>query len=274
MTSTPGWAPPAFGMRGPSGWVDDSRSDFNVTATFGGLTLSSRHDPLHLYAYRLQGVEGWEDYAPDDTRTMRHQSGDGDVALLRRMGARSIELFGYILAVEQPQPMLAVASRALRRVRAGVLTVDEHDLGQRLEVDARVVNTPTIRRLSPGFARFSIFLVADDPLRYSTDTLTLRNGSVAVRNLGDATLSPVLDLVGPHGAITITHPGGTYTFAALAAGQRRTLDWRNGDVWNGNVRVFSVEGGRRPAVLAGGSTWTVSGLGTGTATLRRFEAWT
>jgi len=266
ITSTPGWGAPFIGAE---------QDSVCTVVTLAGLTISMRRDPLPSsgYAYQLQTVDGWRGPAEDRTVTMEHPSGDGDIALLPRSGPRSIELTGLVSAKERPVPVLREALARLTQVRRGTLVVDEGPLGLMREADVRVVGVPH-RPLTASLASFSLLLVADDPLRFGSSTMRLTNGVVQVPNRGDATLSPVLDLAGPHGALTIVHPGGTYTFPALAAGQSRTLDWRNGDVWNGNVRVFGVEGGRRPAVLAGGSPWTVSGLGAGTATLRRYEAWT
>lgn len=279
MSIAPGWGlTPPFPTRAP-GWAGAPKSlepdSVCTVATLDGLTLSMRRDalPPEGYAYWLQEVgNGWSGPPPDRTVTMEHPSGDGDIALLPGYGARSFELSGLISAVEHPAPMLKTAIRRLEQVRRGTVVIDEGALGLRLQADVRVLGVPN-KVLTAQLATFSLLLVADDPVRFGTSTMALKNGRVDVPNPGNATLSPVLDLVGPHGALTIVHPGGTYTFPALPANQRRTLDWRQGDVWNGNARVFGVEGGRRPAVLAGGSTWTVSGLGSGTATMRRYEGW-
>lgn len=265
-TSAPGFGEPFIGSE---------QDSVCTVATLAGLTISMRRDPLPSsgYAYQLQTIDGWRGPSGDRTTTLEHPSGDGDIALLGRSGPRSIELTGLVSAKERPMPVLQEALRRLTQVRRGTLVIDEGVLGPTLEADVRVVRTPYLT-LTAALASFSLLLVADDPLRFGTGTRPLTNGTNAVPNPGDSGVNPTLDLVGPHGALTITHPGGVYTFAALAAGQRRTLDWRNGDVWSGNTRLFGVEGGRRPIVLPGGSSWTVAGLGSGTATLRRFEAWT
>lgn len=279
---TAGWIPQGPEVLATPGWarsslLDVERVELDITITLGGLTFHGRRTPAppRGWAHHVSSLDGWWDSAPDKTQTLDHWSGDGVVSLLPRSGARLIEVSGYIRAAQRPAPMMLHAMEDLRvKSRAGgVLVVDERLAGRRLEADVTRVDLK-FSRFAAWSTAFSLILRADDPLLYSPGTMQLKNGSVTVPNLGDAVLSPVLDLVGPHGALTIVHPGGTYTFPALAAGQSRTLDWRNGDVWNGNARVFNVEGGRRPAVLAGGSTWTVSGLGAGTATLRRYEAWT
>lgn len=275
MSTNPGWAPFRPTLQPDRGWSDrGSRPDLNVTATLGGVTLTSRHGPVGDYAFRLQTVEGWEDPAPDATRTMQHPTGDGDVPLQSRLGVRSIELAGYISARESPAPMLARATQVLRRARRGVLVIDEHDLGQRLEADVRL-SKATIRRVTAGFARFSMLLVADDPLRYGTGSIDLAAGANVIPNLGDARAYSQVTFVGPLTTPSITVGGVTWTLnRTLTAGQTRVADMREGVVWAGQARDHGASSGRVPTVAPGGSTWTRGGSGSGKITVRRYEAWT
>lgn len=128
--------------------------------------------------------------------------------------------------------------------------------------------------LTDRLALLTISLVADDPLRYSAESRPLTNGTILLPNRGDATAFGRLTLTAPHGAISIVHPGGTWTFPALASGSR-LVDFRELRVWNAatGARVFGEGAGPVPRVLPGGSSWTVSGLGAGTAVLSRAEAW-
>lgn len=274
MTTTPGWARPGFMQSSEPGWVETAITKV-TSISLASLSLatsqSERRAGEGSYAITCASVKGWYDAPRDATESIPHWSGDGTVSLLPRLGARTVELAGQISA---STPGGAVAAQdVLTRIRSGLLRISDAGLSGSREADVRR-SALEFDRIIPERIDWSITLIADDPLRFGSSTMRLTNGVVQVPNRGDATLSPVLDLAGPHGALMIAHPGGTYTFPAMAAGQVRTLDWRNGDVWAGNTRLFGVEGGRRPAVLAGGSQWTVSGLGTGTATLRRYEAWT
>lgn len=278
---TAGWIPQGPEVLATPGWarsplLDVERTELDVTVTLGGLTFHGRRTPAppRGWAHHVSSLDGWWDSSPDKTQTLDHWSGDGVVSLLSRAGARLVEVSGYIRAAQRPAPMMlhAMEDLEVRSAEGGLLVVDEHLSGRRLEAEVSRVDLK-FSRFAAWSTAFSLILRADDPLKFSQRTMLLANGTNAVGSAGNSAVNPVLDLVGPHGALTITHPGGVYTFAALAAGQRRTLDWRNGDVWNGNVRVFGVEGGRRPIVVKGGSSWTVAGLGSGTATLRRFEAW-
>lgn len=274
MTMNPGWGAPPTRYSSVPGWVTVDQARL-TTVLLGDLPLLTTarqvFDASVGYAIGLRSITGWKGPARDNTDVIPHPSGDGVVSMLQRYGARSISLRG---AIQARTPAGAVAGEdALTRFQSGVLRITEAGSAGMREVDVRSVNVDLERR-SPEYVEWTVDLTADDPYRYGSAVRPLTNGANSIPNRGNVGINPTLDLVGPHGALTITHPGGVYTLSALAAGQRRTLDWRNGDVWADNLRVFGTEGGRRPIVLRGGSGWTVAGLGSGSATLRRYEAWT
>lgn len=217
----------------------------------------------------LAELEGWDDSAPDRTETFDHWSGDGAESGLERDGARVIRVRGSISAPDMGS--MTAGKDALKRA-VGVFVVDDRLLGLAREATVR---RPRVlwEQVTPLFERFSLTIVADDPLRYSTATASLANGSNVLVNRGDRDAWPVLEFVGPHNAVSIVHAGGTYQLTALTSGTERTVDLRNGNVWEGGVRVFGAESGPAPLVPAGGADLTVSGLGSGTARVRRFEAW-
>jgi hypothetical protein len=163
---------------------------------------------------------------------------------------------------------------ALSRLRRTLLQVAPLDSPLR-ESDVRitsVLETPA----SPEITNVTITIVADDPLRYSAQWQTIANGSNTVINRGGATAWPVIELVGPHPGATIAHPGGVWVMPALAAGVVRTIDCRGGAVRNSaGGRLWSqlASTGPWPRVPPGGTVWTVSGLGAGTARAKRLEAW-
>lgn len=254
-------------------WGADGR---DLRVSLGGVSFFTRHAaPTDGGVVTLDRLSGWWEGAPDQTDAQDHWSGDGTVAGLVRTGARVVELRGLVKASSMAGAL--AAKERLTRLRRGLLVVDERGAGMARQAEVRRVDMQFTDH-SPRLSSYVLSFVADDPVRYGTSSLDkatggLGNGTVLVPNRGDAAISPVLELTGPHGAISIQHPGGTYGFAALSTGQSRVLDWRNGDVWNGQTRVFGSETGRRPVVAPGGSSWTVSGLGTGGAVLRRFEGW-
>lgn len=215
-------------------------------------------------------MDGWFEPAPDATGTFEHWSGDGSVSEMARTGGRVIRASGVISGPDL-KSVLEVTD-AFAAMSKELFTVDEKSRMLPREADVRVL-TFRPRLVMPTRAEYGLTLLADDPLRYSSASVGLVNGSNVLVNRGDRDAWPTLEFVGPHAAVSLTHPGGVYTLSALAAGVARTVDLRNGDVWQGGVRVFGVESGPVPVVPAGGTSWTFAGLGTGSARVRRFEAW-
>ena len=268
-----GWTPQypiPFG-NSPGFTYSDLLETFGARVTFGGIEFEAEYQrPKDLdVTYTLRSLSGWWEPAPESTQTMDHPSGDGLIELTPRLASRTITLEGLIIAGTPKAPLLIDAQNALSRIRTGTISVDERKSGLRREADVRRVDLQ-FARPNVNVAQYSLTLRASDPLRYSGSQV-LTNGSNALVSRGDVDAFPVIDLRGPHGALTISHPGGSFSFPALSGGSR-SIDCRNGDVWNGNVRVFAGSGAW-PVVRSGGSNWTVSGLGSGSATVRRFEAW-
>ena len=262
-----GWAVPSF--RGAPMWGGAERSPGIELA---GLRLATDLADVEAGAAArivASDLVGWDDDVPDETTSDGHPSGDGTVSGPLERGARRLVIPGYVFG-----DSIAAAHRAkaqLRRARSGRLVVEDRALGLTLEASVRRVGL-VWDRVTDHAHEFTLSLKADDPLRYSTATLPMANGALTLPNRGDEAASPLLELSGPHGAITVVHPGGTWRLTAVAAGVTRVHDVRNGDVWQGGVRVFGTESGAAPSVAAGGSAWTVSGLGSGSARVRRFEA--
>lgn len=273
MTVSPGWgAPPSWSSLAPGwGWPDPIVQQELVGVRLGGIDFATSDAAPGDVLYTLSRIRGWWESADDATEVTQHWSGDGDVAFEHRLAARTIEMRGLILARSLRDSLAGRAS--LAGVRSSVLGVAERSLGFSREASVRRLRVD-FETLAPLVIGYTLTLQADDPLRYGSGAIALSNGANTLVNRGDATAYPVLDLVGPHSAITVAHAGGSWSFAALASGQSRTVDLRNGDVWNGDVRAFGAESGPAPVVPASGASWTISGLGTGTARARRTEAWT
>lgn len=235
---------------------------------FGDVTLRAQSERPGSIA--VASIEGWYDAARDATPTSPHPSGDGQVLGAPRFGARVIQIGGH---VSGSRAEVQRAKDSLARQRQGVLVIAERSYGVSREAQARRTGL-SFERVAPTFERFTLTLLAPDPLRHSTATVPLSNGPVPLANRGDAAAWPTIELTGPHGALSLTHPGGTFYFPALSAGQSRVIDCRDGVVWAGQVRVHGVGSGAWPRVPEGGASWTVTGIGSGGARVRRFEAWT
>lgn len=273
---TYGWDP-IRKIRGPYGFEPNPRlSELRVGIQFGDIEGQTCYTapPKEGAVWVVTDLQGWWEPAEVATKTIDAPSGDGVLAFDDRMGPRGIILSSFIQAAEHGNNSFRVDQliECLSRQRRAVLRVVEGIAGVSREADVRLLDVRTNRK-SGLHAELTISLQADDPLRYGAGSQVLRNGRNVLLNPGDAQCWPVIDLVGPHSALSIAHPGGTFSFPALSSGQRRTVDGRNGDVWSGNSRVFV---GNRvwPRVDVGGAEWTVAGMGSGTATVRRFEAWT
>ena len=242
---------------------------------WGGVRLWCCEQPTPTpgsWVVGLDGMEGWDEPAVDASSTFDHPSGDGQIPGLPRLAARRISLSCALDASSVHGPgSLMDAMDAISAQRLVPFRVNEGLRGVSREADVRLVQAQ-MSRLAPTVGVLTVSLVADDPIRWTSEARTLGNGTTSILNRGSVVAWPLIDLVGPHSALTITHPGGTFTFAALSSGQSRTVDCRNGVVWSGGVRT-SAGAGPWPRVPAGGGSWTVAGLGAGTAMLRRFEAW-
>lgn len=274
MTTSPGWSPTTFGATAP-GWVE-GREDLHIE--LDGITLHTVGTSLAEggWEFGLHRLEGWWSPAEDRTESTEHPSGDGDVAGPSALGRRGITVSGLLKASRAPgAASLTSALDRLASIRRGLLTVNESMRGIAREADVRVLQIQDTWS-APWLARVTLTLVADDPLRYGSGYKALTNGSQTLINRGNETAWPVLDIVGPHSALSIVHPGGTWTLPALATGVVRTVDFREGAVFDGSGNhVFGVgEGsGPLPRVPAGGASWTVSGVGSGSIRARRTEAW-
>lgn len=225
------------------------------------------------WLWGVQRIDGWWMPAPSATAEVGAPSGDGVLPLYPRMGARPITLDGFVAAERRtPSGVLEEALDALARARSGTLVVNELKRGLSREADCRVTDMK-VTRLSDRTAKVTLSLQADDPLRYGSGVQALKNGRNVLLNPGDARAWPVLEVKGPTSKLTIVDSAGTFTLPAVPSGQSRTVDGRNGEVWNGNNRVFDATG-LWPRVLVGGAEWNVSGIGSGSVLVRRFQAWT
>jgi len=243
----------------------------DVQVSLGGVQLAADHSQPASggWLLTLRSITGWRSPASDGTEASPHWSGRGNVASSDREEGRQVVIEGLLLA--DSAQMLNEGLDVLGRLKRAPLVVAEGSRALVRTADVRMTQMQETK-LTPTIAQVTLNLAADDPIRYSAESRTLTNGANLLPNRGDATAFGRLTLTAPHGAISITHPGGVWTFPALATGSR-LIDFRELEVWNGNARVFGAAAGPAPRVLPGGSSWTVAGLSTGSAILTRAEAW-
>ena len=270
-----GFSPTPGGVQEYGFRFDPRLSQQVVRLEYAGLTGETTFPAYNKdgWVWLVNRLVGWWESAPDSTKTVDAPWGDGSLAFARRFGARPISLSGFVVVQDgRADGVLEEALDRLAASHSGTLVVDELRRGVSREADVRLTDM-RVSRLGGSAASVTLSLQADDPLRYGTSVLDLTNGRNVLVNPGDAVAFPIIDLRGPHSTVTVTHDGGEYSFPALSSGQRRTIDCRHGDVWAGDARVF-VGSGPWPRVGVGGAEWQVAGLGSGSATVRRFQAWT
>ena len=269
----PGWGTLPAIRATRTGWTS-RLAELAPLVQLGTLTLVTRGATPGTGSASIIGavdMDGWDDDAADATETVPHWSGDGVVASSEhRYGARTITIRGFISGHSVAD--VARAKNRVKREARGLLSVNEHFIGLTREADTRRVGL-IFKRVTPLFTTFTLTLLAEDPLRYAGGSRVLAAGANTIPNGGDEDASPVLTATGPLAATTITHDGGAFTLSAVASGVTRIHDLRNGDVWQGGVRVHGTESGPPPVVRAGGASWTVAGLGAGTLGAARTEAW-
>lgn len=245
-----------------------------ASVSLGSIQVEIRPSATIVSGWRAllgpDGLDGWSERAADRSDATDHWSGAGSVVGAAATASRQITLKIYIQGVDADSADAGVAAVA-RLSRTQLVVCDPASIVR--VADVRVASMQR-SRISATLALVTLSLTADDPLRYSAESRPLKNGATLLPNRGDATAFGRLTLTAPHGAISIVHPGGTWTFPALASGSR-LVDFRELRVWNAatGARVFGEGAGPVPRVLPGGSSWTVSGLGAGTAVLSRAEAW-
>ena len=271
---TYGWDPHSGSNGGPGFAAPVGEPRLHVT--LGDIPMTPDADyrgvPQAGVMWRVVSIDGWREPAESDTSTVRGPGGEGVLALSPRVGPRSIIIDSNVISAPSEPWRVQQMIERLSRQREVALHVNEAQAGFHRELDVRLLSVRTSWR-TPFWATVTLSLQADDPLRYGSAAQDLKNGRNVLLNPGDAMAYPIIDLRGPHSVVTVPHDGGTYSFPALASGQRRTIDCRHGDVWAGDARVF-VGSGPWPRVGVGGAEWTITGLGSGTASVRRFQAWT
>ena len=275
MTTAPGWTPSGYPSISSTGWLDTTRDDLHVT--LDGIHARADHNiPEGVdWIFVRRGFSGWWGKTSDPEVT-DHPSGHGTIPGPPRLGARTIALPGWVRSARDEDS--AALMRALDRLGGltnALLVVAETSRGLTREADVRTAKMSVVQ-VAPWLAQVALTLVADDPLRYGSGATALPNGATSLVNRGNETAWPLLDIVGPHSALSIAHPGGTWTLPALGSAVVRTVDLREGAVYDGaGAHVFgSGEGsGPLPRVPAGGASWMVSGIGSGSIRARRTEAW-
>ena len=220
----------------------------------------------------MRDLDGWYDLPRDASSTVTAWSASGTTAGAPRRDARTIKVIGWVQAASREQ--LLVQKDRLTNLSRGVLSVRERSRAMHRESDVRPIGL-VWARVTPLFEQFTLTLQADDPLRYSSTPVDLKNGALVLPNRGKVRAFPVVTIEAAQASrVTIAHPGGSFSVEPFSWGWR-VIDGRTGGFYNAEGgRLFGQGLGVPPRVEPGGSTWTISGLGAGAARAVRTEAWT
>ena len=270
-----GFSPAPGGVQEYGFRFDPRLSRQAVRLEYAGLTGETTFPAYNKdgWVWLVNRLVGWWESAPDSTKTVDAPWGDGSLAFARRFGARPISLSGFV--VVQDGRTGGVLEEALDRLAAshsGTLVVDELRRGVSREVDVRLTDMQ-VSRLGGSAASVTLSLQADDPLRYGTSVLDLKNGRNVLLNPGDAVAFPRIVVLGPTNNFTITHAGGVFTLPNVPSTETWTVDGREGNVFDDFGNRVQVPYSPFPWVDRGGAEWQVAGLTSGLATVHRFEAW-
>lgn len=271
-TTSPGWNPPPRAVSDSPGWQRPVSDKF-VRVLLGSVELHTTRIEPDVGEWLLSMAEwsGWEEPAPLDTEEVAHPSGDGQIPGVQRLGPRPITLSGLVKASsDYGHGSLTEALSGLSRIRRATFRVVERE-GLTREADVRVSRLQSTRR-GLRVAPYTLSLVADDPLRYSGETVS-RNGQVLLSNRGDEVAWPLIRVLGGS-TVTIVSATGTFR-VTIPSSVIHTINCREGIIWNsaGWVVDAATTTGPWPRVPPGGDMWTISGVPAGQVTISRHEAW-
>ena len=255
----------------------------HVRVKLGDLDFTTSWDEKPIFAADnailwLHSMRGWDDSTDDTAQVYPHFSGHGQIAGTRRLGPRQVLLQGLVKAKRGfGHGSLSTVSALVKRHKRTTLHVVEGSLAR--ELDVRVGWQATRVPGAPHLANFTLSLLADDPLAYTSGSLALPSGSTLLPNCGNELAQPQIEFSGP-GTLLIDHPGGRLSVTTTDS-RVRTIDARRGTIYDppfsdgrpGNrwIHPVSAVSGAWPYVLPGGSEWTIGG--TSSVTVRRWEAW-
>lgn len=275
------WLPGGFGFP-PTfvGRAHDPSLD-EVVASVDGWSAASRASIPRdgTWVATLSDWSGWVGGVSLSTDSQQSPVGDGLVAGPTRLGGRTITLSGLVLAgYESSSPRLmheageALAAVLTTATRLARLRVQEPMLGLTREADVRLAQGSDFTMLTPQVARWSLYLVADDPLRYEAGETIIRPGqTVWVPNRGRIISRPLVEFVGP---LTAPDLSGFVLGADVPAGVTLVADMRQRIVTRNGLRTFTPAQGFWQNVPVGGTSYKLTAGGTGYVRVRRSSAWT
>ena len=209
----------------------------------GGLVFES--DPRSFdsaFVVEPEGLTGWYDgpgtRGASVDRPMAH--GAFDLPVFR--GVRVVTVSGNVIASSEFELVKLRDSLTglLADGELGVLTVA--DSGGAQHVSVRLSGDPKFSPHPSGLeGAFQVAFKAVDPRKYG-EQHSFEGSTVQVHHYGNFTASPVIEVVGPRAAYTVSGPDGraVQVTQALAAGQSHRIDFLKGRVYRNGSLQFGV----------------------------------
>lgn len=226
---------------------------------------------------------GWVGGKSVTTDSQPAPSGDGTLDGPPAFGGKTITLSGLVLgdyASRSSEGIDRVGEQLSGllsgSVRTAEMRVTQPSLGLTRIIGVRSAQDPDFEALMPWVARWSLYLHAEDPLRYEVGSLRWGIGeTVTVTNRGNAISRPMLDFYGPLVNPWFEAGGNRFSLrTTIPAGQVLTANCRTRRVTRNDLQTFTpvtaawhhVQPGKTPFTFGADS-------GTGRGEMRRFSAW-
>lgn len=245
-----------------------------LTIDWGGLEFTTDPrggDAPHLL---IRDLSGWSDGWTDSSSTADAPGGRGVMVTERKVSPRAVSLTAYA-SWEAPllrdSDGLFSLTEVLEDADGDTLTVYEPGIVAR-EASVRLISR-SITPVSRFSAVLTLTLQADDPLRYSAESVPLPAGrAVTLRNTGTHDSFPYVTVTGPTRTVPkVKFAGSTVTAPkALTKGQVWTLDFAGGEMRIDGSLVFPLFKSWPHIVRGGSASCTVS---EGDASVKRVSAW-
>lgn len=222
-----------------------------MEALLESLVFDGTGRPLPKYTLESDGLEGLFGGSGVRRDGVARPAQHGGYSLPGYRDPRGFKLSGLVHSESwfgQENDLNAISS-VLGDGGRGALTLQSE--GSTRWAMVELADSPRCEVLVYGsIARYQLLLRAPDPRLYGT-VHTFKGSPVDVHHLGNFPASPVVEVVGPRAAYTVSGPGGrsVNVTQALTAGQTHRIDFRTGRIYRNNVLQVGA--------LGRVNTWTI-----------------
>lgn len=270
-STVPGWTAPV---------VDPRLENDSITATLDGITVGTLRTDLADFR-QLSTLEGWWN-APDvRAESMPKPDADGDHEGQVLLGPRPLHLGGLIVAPSRPvllEEMERFGSILTAAPRFGTLVVTEQERGLARQCQVRRVQAPDVVPVSSRVAKWSWYLRAADPMRYSAEErqqVVQLGVDQPIQNAGTDPVPFLLDLRGPLTNPSFWIDGAQWRLnQTIPTGVTAIAYWSEREVFSGSTSLRFYQQGPWPLLKPGVTQVGLSAQsGTGSALVRWRHGW-